>query len=83
MYKYSLLHLQERISSVFKAVQTEGLRDLHQALERKKLAIAKDEFGRSPLHIAILVGHKEAAEYLIRTFPVAMKCKDNVSRYVS
>lgn len=64
---------------MFKAVQTEGLRDLNQALERKKLAMAKDEWGRSPLHIAVMVGHKEAVEHLTSNFPATMKCKDNVS----
>ena len=70
---------QERISSVFKAVQTEGLRDLQQALERKKFIQAKDIQGRSPLHIAVLNGHQEAVEHIVKNFPVAMKCKDNVS----
>ena len=40
---------------------------------------AKDIQGRSPLHMAILVGHKEAVEHIVTNFPVAMKCKDNVS----
>ncbi|XP_052810541.1 caldesmon-like [Mya arenaria] len=75
-----LSELQERISAVFKAVQTEGLRDLNQALERKKLAGAKDVQGRSPLHLAVLVGHKEAVEHLASNFPVTLKCKDNLER---
>ena len=78
---FNLFHLspQEKISLVFKAVQTEGLRDLQQSLERKKMVQAKDIQGRSPLHIAVLVGHKEAVEHIATNFPVAMKCKDNVS----
>lgn len=64
---------------MFKAVQTAGLQDLSQVLEEKKLSTAKDDYGRSPLHIAVLVGHKEAAEHLASNFPVTMKCKDNVS----
>lgn len=75
-----LPEFQERISSVFKAVQSEGLRDLHQALERKKLALAKDDYGRSPLHLAILVGHKDAVEHLASNFPMALRAKDNLER---
>lgn len=71
--------LQENIKKVLKAVQTEGLQELTEVLEEKKVATAKDEYGRSPLHIAVLVGHKEAAEHLASHFPVTMKCKDNVS----
>ena len=73
--------LQENITKVLKAVQTDGLDDLNQLLVDKKLATAKDEYGRSPLHIAVLVGHKEAVEHLASNFPVTMKCKDNVSAF--
>lgn len=79
-YNFVYSNLQEKITAVFKAVQTEGLRDLNQALERKKMAVAKDNFGRSPLHLAVLVGHKEAVEHLADNFPITMKCKDNVSK---
>lgn len=44
------------------------------------MAVAKDNFGRSPLHLAVLVGHKEAVEHLADNFPITMKCKDNVSK---
>ena len=64
---------------MFKAVQTKGLRELNQVLERKKLSVAKDSMGRSVLHVAVLVNHEEAVELLANNFPVTMKCKDNVS----
>ena len=75
------LHLifQERISAVFTAVQAEGVRDLQQALERKKLVQARDVQGRTPLHLAVLSGKKEAVEYIVQNFPEAIKCTDNVS----
>ena len=66
------------MSAVFQAVQAEGIRDLQQALERKTLVQARDVQGRSPLHLAVLSGNKEAVEYIVQNFPDAMKCTDNV-----
>lgn len=71
---------QERISAVFTAVQAEGVRDLQQALERKKLIQARDLQGRTPLHLAVLSGKKEAVEYIVQNFPEAIKCTDNADR---
>lgn len=71
---------KERIEAVLKSVQNAGLRDLNQALERKKLAIAKDSMGRSLLHVAVLTNHIEAVEHLAKNFPVTLKCKDNMER---
>lgn len=70
----------EKIQAVSRAVQTGGLADLKVALEVKKLALAQDQRGRSPLHLAILGGHRDVVEHLTSHFPMAMKCKDNLDR---
>ena len=71
--------LQERVRRVFRAVSTGVLREVENALERRNLALAKDVYGRSPLHMAILAGHNEIAQHIIQNFPLSLKTRDNVS----
>ncbi|KAK6166836.1 hypothetical protein SNE40_023450 [Patella caerulea] len=71
---------QAKISQAFKAVESGVLRDVAQYLDRKKIALAKDIYGRSPLHIAVLIENKEIVEYIIKHYPTAVKCRDNLNR---
>ncbi|XP_067649385.1 uncharacterized protein [Haliotis asinina] len=70
----------EKISRVFKAVHSGVLREVIQALERKKLAIAKDKYGRSPLHIAVLCQHVDIINHIVSNFPISVRCRDNLNR---
>nr|KAG5709420.1 hypothetical protein BaRGS_029269 [Batillaria attramentaria] len=76
----SIPKLQERVSAVFKAVSSGVARDVENALERKTLVLAKDKYGRSPLHIAILAGHDEIAQNIVKNFPSSVKARDNLNR---
>ena len=60
-------------------MSTGVLREVENALERRNLALAKDVYGRSPLHMAILAGHNEIAQHIIQNFPLSLKTRDNVS----
>ena len=55
------------------------VRDVAQALTRRKLALSKDIYGRSPLHMAVLLELKDIAEYIVKRVPITVKCRDNVS----
>ncbi|XP_071108854.1 uncharacterized protein [Haliotis cracherodii] len=70
----------EKISLVFKAVHSGVLREVIQALERKKLATAKDKYGRSPLHIAVLSQHMDIIKHILSNFPISVRCRDNLNR---
>ncbi|XP_050418573.2 FK506-binding protein 5 [Patella vulgata] len=71
---------QAKISQALKAVESGVLRDVAQYLDRKKIALAKDIYGRSPLHIAVLIENKEIVQYIIKHYPTAVKCRDNLNR---
>ena len=64
---------------MYTAVLKGDIRDVQQTLERKKLSIARDSMGRCPLHIAVLTENKDIVDYIAKTFPNTVKCKDHVS----
>ena len=75
-----IFFFQSKMQDVFTAVQKGVVRDVQQALERKKMAIAKDSMGRCPLHVAVLTENCDIVEYVAKTFPNTTKCKDHVSK---
>jgi len=58
-----------KIASIHSAAGTGNLRDLQSLLDRKRLAQAKDEVGRVPLHHAVLNGHSNVTRYLASNYP--------------
>ncbi|CAH1789799.1 unnamed protein product [Owenia fusiformis] len=76
----SIPNYLEKINDVHKAAKAGVLRDLQGVMDRKKLALSKSEKGLTPLHIAILGGHQDAAEFIIQQFPSTLTTKDNLSR---
>ncbi|CAG2230551.1 unnamed protein product [Mytilus edulis] len=76
----SLPDYMKKIQEVFSVVQKGVLRDVQQTLERKKLATARDNMGRCPLHIAVLTENNDVVEYIAKSFPATVKCKDHMNR---
>ena len=75
-----IFYLQTKITETFTAVQKGVLRDVQQAVERKKLATARDGMGRCPLHVAVLTENEDVVGYIVQTFPNTVKCRDHVSQ---
>lgn len=48
-------------------------------LENKKLAMARDQLGATPLHKAVLFGHYKIAHYISQQFPDTLNAIDMVS----
>ncbi|XP_022254486.1 uncharacterized protein LOC106469361 [Limulus polyphemus] len=66
----------ERINEVHRAVVRGRIRDVQSLLDRKKLAVARDQLGATILHKAVMYGHFELAEYIVKNFPTCRDCKD-------
>lgn len=58
-----------KIASIHAAAASGNLRDLQSLLDRKRLAQAKDELGRAPIHQAVLQGHSNITRYLASNYP--------------
>ncbi|XP_015905859.2 uncharacterized protein [Parasteatoda tepidariorum] len=66
----------ERIYEIHRAVTRGRLRDVQTLLDRKKLALSRDPLGATPLHKAVMYGHKEVVEYIATNFPLSKDAKD-------
>ncbi|XP_015123171.1 uncharacterized protein LOC107045408 [Diachasma alloeum] len=61
-----------KIHAVHIAAREGNLRDLQNALDRRKFAIARDgasPHGATPLHVAVIFGHTSVIRYLAGRFP--------------
>ncbi|GFQ67824.1 tankyrase-1 [Trichonephila clavata] len=66
----------ERIYEIHRAVARGRLRDVQALLDRKKLALARDPLGATPLHKAVMYGHRDIVEYIAMNFPLSKDTKD-------
>lgn len=76
----SIPQLQGQVEATFEAVLSGVEQEVEKALERPELALAKDKYGRSPLHVAILANQIIIAKYIAQNFPLANKARDNLNR---
>ncbi|XP_076360793.1 uncharacterized protein LOC143252483 isoform X2 [Tachypleus tridentatus] len=66
----------ERINEIHRAVVRGRLRDVQSLLDRKNLAMGRDQLGATPLHKAVMYGHFDIAEYIVNNYPACRDCKD-------
>ncbi|PRD23717.1 UNVERIFIED_CONTAM: hypothetical protein NCL1_45648 [Trichonephila clavipes] len=71
-----IVYQQERIYEIHRAVARGRLRDVQALLDRKKLALARDPLGATPLHKAVMYGHRDIVEYIAMNFPLSKDTKD-------
>jgi len=61
-----------------KAVREGDLKALEQSLENKKMVLARDRKGATPLHDAILYQQTEIVRHLVTAFPHIINATDYV-----
>lgn len=76
------LHLvpayMDKIKNVHTAVSYGNYEEVKKILTRKRFALCRDQFGASPLHLAVLHGHVDILIYIITQFPETVDGPDNV-----
>lgn len=71
----------EKIKAVHTAVSHGNLDEVKKILTRKRFALCRDQYGASPLHLAVLHGHVDILIYIITQFPETIDGPDNVRHY--
>uniref|UniRef100_T1IVP2 Uncharacterized protein n=1 Tax=Strigamia maritima TaxID=126957 RepID=T1IVP2_STRMM len=70
----------DRIYAVHKATAKGDLRQVEELMDNKKLVIAKDERGLTPLHRAVKYGKTDIVKYMLQMYPEAVHVKDKEGR---
>lgn len=72
----------EKIKNVHQVVQIGDIEQVHRLLTRKRFALCRNQYGASPLHLAVLHGHIEVLLYIITQFPETVDGPDNVNLFI-
>ncbi|PRD35730.1 UNVERIFIED_CONTAM: hypothetical protein NCL1_10619 [Trichonephila clavipes] len=70
------INKNERIYDVHRAVMRDQLEHVVILLENKKLALARDQLGATPLHKAVWFGHYKIAHFISQQFPETLNAID-------
>ncbi|GFW23196.1 ANK_REP_REGION domain-containing protein [Trichonephila clavipes] len=76
--KTAIKETNERIYDVHRAVMRDQLEHVVILLENKKLALARDQLGATPLHKAVWFGHYKIAHFISQQFPETLNAIDLV-----
>ncbi|VDD96314.1 unnamed protein product [Enterobius vermicularis] len=71
---------QAKIRAIHKAVESNNLKALKLLVDRKKMALCRDEKGLTPLHKAVIFKRNDCAKFLIHNYPQTVNALDQKKR---
>ncbi|VDK57088.1 unnamed protein product [Anisakis simplex] len=71
---------QAKIDAIHKAVEDGDVRRVKSLIDRPQLATARDTYGMTPLHKALLHGQMNAVRYLLSKYPSCVNAADHAGR---
>lgn len=75
-------HYMEKIKKIHESVIKGNFEEVQKTLTRKRFALCRDQYGNSPLHLAVLHGHVDILLYIITQFPETIDGPDNVIKFL-
>ncbi|CAJ0580803.1 unnamed protein product, partial [Mesorhabditis spiculigera] len=76
----SMPQYQSKIEAIHKAVEDGDVRRVKSLIDRPQLATARDSYGMTPLHKALLHGQTNTVRYLLAKYPIAVNATDHAGR---
>ena len=73
------MFLQEKIDTIHEQVIRGDIRNVRRMLDKKGWATARDHYGHSPLHKAVMANQEEVMKFIIESYPEMIEVRDNVS----
>lgn len=74
------LPFQEKIDTIHEQVIRGSLRSVRKMLDKKGWATARDHYGHTPLHKAVMANQDEILRFIVQTYPDLLDERDNVRR---
>uniref|UniRef100_A0A183V356 ANK_REP_REGION domain-containing protein n=1 Tax=Toxocara canis TaxID=6265 RepID=A0A183V356_TOXCA len=71
---------QAKIDAIHKAVEDGDVRRVKSLIDRPQLATARDRYGMTPLHKALLHGQTNTVRYLLAKYPSCVNAADHAGR---
>ncbi|PAV76297.1 hypothetical protein WR25_16953 isoform C [Diploscapter pachys] len=75
-----LSQYQSKIDAIHKAVEEGDVRRVKSLIDRPQLATARDTYGMTPIHKALLHGQTNTVRYLLGKYPTSVNATDHVGR---
>ena len=75
------IYIQKKIDLIHEQVIRGDLRSVRKMLDKRGWAGARDHYGHSPLHKAVMANQEDVARYIVDKFPELMEVRDNVSEH--
>ncbi|KIH58596.1 ankyrin repeat protein [Ancylostoma duodenale] len=69
---------QSKIDAIHKAVEDGDVRRVKSLIDRQQLALARDSYGMTPLHKALLHGQTNTVRHLLAKYPQCVNATDHV-----
>uniref|UniRef100_A0A915IV32 Uncharacterized protein n=1 Tax=Romanomermis culicivorax TaxID=13658 RepID=A0A915IV32_ROMCU len=71
---------QAKIQAIHRSIEHGNLQKVKSLLDRKKLALARDRRGATPLHKSVLFNRNDATVWLLKNYPQAINALDHNKR---
>ncbi|VDL76467.1 unnamed protein product [Nippostrongylus brasiliensis] len=71
---------QSKIDAIHKAVEEGDVRRVKSLIDRQQLALARDNYGMTPLHKALLHGQTNTVRHLLAKYPQCVNATDHAGR---
>ncbi|EPB72181.1 ankyrin repeat protein [Ancylostoma ceylanicum] len=68
---------QSKIDAIHKAVEDGDVRRVKSLIDRQQLALARDSYGMTPLHKALLHGQTNTVRHLLAKYPQCVNATDH------
>ncbi|XP_022646610.1 serine/threonine-protein phosphatase 6 regulatory ankyrin repeat subunit C-like isoform X2 [Varroa destructor] len=78
--RHDVPNLMRKFEAIHRALQEGNVPELESQLESQDFALARDHFGMTPLHRAVILNNVTSVKFLVNRFPETINARDREGR---